>query len=130
VNTETNKAGEENGRFRSYGTTTADGVLALRAAGVPDSDPRLTRALKWLKDHHRPTAAPGFELAPSQAWATGLRFYYGAAITSAMPGLPVLLPPQHADGSFANSNNLVKEDDPLIATAFAVIVLSHHAERL
>ena len=55
----------------------------------------------------------------------GLRFYYAAAITRAMPELPVLLPPQRADGSFANTNNLVKEDDPLIATAFAVRVLCH-----
>src|SRR5262249_28041680 len=33
VNTETNKAGGENGHYASYGTATADGVLALLAAG-------------------------------------------------------------------------------------------------
>jgi hypothetical protein len=58
-------------------------------------------------------------------WSEGLRFYYAAAITRAMPGLPVVLPPQHADGSFSNTNQLVKEDDPLLATAFAVRVLCH-----
>jgi hypothetical protein len=30
---------------------------------------------------------------------------------------------QRADGSWANSENLVKEDDPLIATGFAVRAL-------
>jgi hypothetical protein len=124
VNLDTNKAGEEAGRYRSYGTTTADGILALRAAGVPSDDPRLKRAEKWLKDHHQPVSVPGFDVPQYQAWASGLRFYYAAAVTRAMPGLPVLLPPQRPDGSWANSNNLVKEDDPLIATGFAVRVLA------
>ena len=124
VNTDTNKAGEDGRRFVSYGTTTADGILALRAAGVADSDPRIARARKWLRDHHRPDRVPGFEEGPRHLWSEGLRFYYAAAVTRAAPGLPVLLPPQHADGSFRNSVNLVKEDDPLIATAFALRVLS------
>jgi squalene-hopene/tetraprenyl-beta-curcumene cyclase len=119
VDTDLNKAGGQ-----SYGTATADGVLALRAAGVADADPRIDRALKWLRQHHRPDRAPGFEVAPYLAWATGLRYYYAAAVSRAAPGLPVLLPPQRQDGSYWNSNNLVKEDDPLIATAFAVRVLS------
>ena len=123
VNLDTNKAGEESGRYLSYGTTTADGILALRAAGVAADDPRLKRAEKWLKDRHRPDGAPGF-VAPYERWTTGLRFYYAAAVTRAMPGLPVLLPPQHADGSWVNSNNLVKEDDPFIATPFGVVTLA------
>jgi len=36
---------------------------------------------------------------------------------------PVTLPRQAADGSFANENKMVKEDDPLIATTFAIHVL-------
>jgi len=36
---------------------------------------------------------------------------------------PVTLPPQAADGSFANENKMVKEDDSLIATTFAIHVL-------
>src|SRR6266404_3138954 len=110
VNLDTNKAGEESSHFRSYGTTTADGILALRAAGAPAGDPRIKRAEKWLKDHRQPDRAPGFDVPPYQSWAQGLRFYYGAAVSSAMPGWPVLLPPQRADGSWANPNNLVKED--------------------
>jgi hypothetical protein len=115
-----NKAGEDGGKFRSYGSTTADGILALRAAGIPENDPRMVRAKKWLRDHHLYDRVPGFDGTPRETWASGLRFYYAAAVHRAMPELAVLLPPQRADGSFANSNNLVKEDDPLIATAFAL----------
>jgi len=123
VNLETNKAGETNGRPNSYGTTTADGLLALRAAGVADTDPRAAGAMKWLLNHHQPDRAPGFDGSPRQSWAAGLRFYYAAAIKRAMPSLPVQLPPQRDDGSFVNSSNQVKEDDPLIATGFALRAL-------
>jgi squalene-hopene/tetraprenyl-beta-curcumene cyclase len=123
VNPEINKAGEENGRFASYGTATADGVLALRAAGLPDTDGRIVKAIKWLRDHHQPDRAPGFE-ASRQSWGSGLRFYYAAVISRTLPDLPVELPSQGGDGSFRNSNNMVKEDDPLIATSFAVHVLT------
>jgi Squalene-hopene cyclase C-terminal domain/Prenyltransferase and squalene oxidase repeat len=125
VNPEINKAGKSgDGRPASYGTATADGVLALQAAGIPDTDPRITKAIKWLKDHHRPDRAPGFDEETDQSWGTGLRFYYAHAISRVLPELPVELPPQASDGSFRNSNNLVKEDDPLIATAFALYVMA------
>jgi hypothetical protein len=126
VNLDTNKAGDVSGKYRSYGTTTCDGVIAMRAAGVPANDPRTVRALAWLKKNHLEERAPGFDIEPARmGWSEGLRFYYAAAITRAMPDLPVLLPTQRDDGSFANTNNLVKEDDPLIATAFALRVLCH-----
>jgi hypothetical protein len=126
VNLDTNKAGDLNGKYRSYGTTTCDGLLALRAAGVPPTDPRIARAQEWLKKNHLEERAPGFDLEPARmGWSDGLRFYYAAAVTRAMPQLPVQLPQQRDDGSFANKNNLVKEDDPLIATAFALRVLCH-----
>lgn len=125
VNPEINKAGKSSDdRFTSYATTTADGVLALRAAGIPDTDSRIAKALTWLESHHQPDRAPGFDHGTDQAWGSGLRFYYAHAISRVLPRLPVELPPQADDGSFRNSNNLVKEDDPLIATAFALYVLA------
>jgi hypothetical protein len=123
VNPDINKAGEVNGNFISYGTATADGLLALRAAGVPENDERIVKAIAWLKNHHRPERAPGFEGTAREAWGNGLRFYYASAISKCALGLPVTLPPQAADGSFANENKMVKEDDPLIATTFAIHVL-------
>jgi squalene-hopene/tetraprenyl-beta-curcumene cyclase len=126
VNLDTNKAGDEKGKYRSYGTTTCDGIISMRAVGVADSDSRIARAREWLKKNHLEERAPGFDIEPARmGWSEGLRFYYAAAITRAMPELPVMLPPQRADGSFINGNNLVKEDDPILATAFAVRVLCH-----
>lgn len=124
VNPEINKAGESGGRFASYGTATADGVLALRAAGVADEDPRIAKAITWLKDHHQPDRAPGFDEGTGQSWGSGLRFYYAHAISRVLPSLPVELTTQSGDGSFRNSVNLVKEDDPLIATTFALYVMA------
>lgn len=117
-----NKAGEEGGRYRSYGTTTADGILCLRALGRAESDPDLQAAVRWLRLHHRPDAAPGFVGAPYQRWTAGLRFYYAAAAHEAAPDLPVLLPAPLA-GAWKNPEDLVKEDDPLIATGFALRAL-------
>jgi prenyltransferase beta subunit len=125
VNPEINKAGQSGeGGFTSYGTATADGVMALRAAGVPDEDPRIAKAIRWLRDHHQPDRAPGFDKGTDQPWESGLRFYYAHAISRILPDLPIELPSQAGDGSFRNPNNLVKEDDPLIATAFALYALA------
>jgi hypothetical protein len=121
-----NKAGQAAGRFVSYGTATADGVLALRATGVPDSDGRIASAVEWLNRRHQPDRVPGFgeSESPSESWSTGLFFYYAAPMSRALPHQPVLLPEQRKDGSFRNDNGRVKEDDPLIATAFAIHVLT------
>lgn len=124
VNPEINKAGKRGDGFASYGSTTADGVLALRAAGIPDTDARLAKALQWLHTHHQPARAPGFDEGTEKPWATGLRFYYAHAMARVLPAVTIQLPPQANDGSFRNENNLVKEDDPLIATAFALSVLA------
>ena len=124
VNPEINKAGEAEGGFVSYGTATADGILALRAAGIPDTDERIADAIQWLRRHHLSDRAPGFEGTARESWASGLRFYYAYVISRALPDLPVILPAQAADGSFRNPNKMVKEDDPLIATTFAVHALT------
>src|SRR5262245_25823561 len=124
VNPEINKAGEANGVYASYGTATADGLLALRAAGIPEQDARVQKAIDWLRGHHQPDRAPGFDGTARASWGSGLRFYYASVISKTALGLPVTLPPQAPDGSFRNENKMVKEDDPLIATTFAVHVLA------
>jgi len=120
VDPDINKAGENGEGFVSYGTATADGILALRASGLPNADPRIRNAIRWLRSHHRSDRAPGFEGTARQSWGTGLRFYYASVISKAVPDLPVELPAQFPDNSFRNANTMVKEDDPLIATTFAV----------
>jgi hypothetical protein len=126
---DTNKAGHDGKRFRSYGTTTADGILALLAAGLPADDPHISAAQRWLTAHHHDMAVPGFIGPAYQRWPRGLAFYYSAAATEAFRSLHLqegsgiidgLRATQRPDGSWANPENLVKEDDPLIATGFAV----------
>ena len=129
---EANKAGHDGQRFRSYGTTTADGVLALLAIGRPPSEEHVLAAGRWLAIHHRNMQVPGFVGHMYHRWPRGLSFYYAAASARAFRALQVtadenlageLYQTQRADGSWANPENLVKEDDPLIATSFAVRTL-------
>ena len=130
---DTNKAGHDGQRFRSYGTTTADGILALLAAGRPAGDPVVQSAQRWLVTRHHDMAVPGFVGEAYHRWPRGLAFYYAAASTQAFQALKLdagtgvvdgLMRTQRSDGAWANSENLVKEDDPLIATPFAIRALS------
>jgi hypothetical protein len=129
---DTNKAGQNGKRFRSYGTTTADGILALLALRRPSDDPRISAARRWLTAHHRDMEVPGFTGAAYQRWPQGLSFYYSSASAQVFRSLgneagsglaEGLKRTQRRDGSWANPENLVKEDDPLIATGFAVRAL-------
>ena len=128
-----NKAGKEGSRLRSYGTATADGILALLAAGASREDARVAAAAKWLASRHQGILAPGFPGPMYQRWAEGLKLYYAAAGAEAFraleaapgPGVPQhLVKTQRRDGSWANAESLVKEDDPLIATGLAVKALA------
>jgi hypothetical protein len=116
-----NKAGEA-----SYGTATADGIISLIAAGGDCA--RVKAAKDWLMKHHRPDAAPGL----TGKWPQGMRYYYAAASAQAfrLLGVPrdhdqdrLLRAERRGDGSWANPEPLVKEDDPLIATGFALSAL-------
>ncbi len=130
---DTNKAGHDGKHFRSYGTTTADGILALLATDRDASHPRVAAAQRWLVSHHRDMDVPGFVGQAYQRWPHGLAFYYASASTQAFRALHVeagsrvadsLKRTQRTDGSWSNPENLVKEDDPLIATAFAIRALA------
>jgi hypothetical protein len=126
---DTNKAGSSPEGFRSYGTATADGILALRAAGAAVDDPRVQRAWQWLASRQRdPRRIAGFEGEAYARWHLGLAYYYGAAladVSRAMsePSPPWTLPDPDVSGRSVNPENLVKEDDPLIATAFRIRAL-------
>lgn len=123
----------------SYGTATADGLLALLASGCDAADPRVARARAWLESRHRVDLVPGFEDEPPDGWGVAMVHYYRAASARAFAALDVerlpvgrdwraemaaaLLSEQHPDGSFVNPNVLMKEDDPLIATTLALQAL-------
>lgn len=115
---------------RGYGSATTDGWLALDALGLGGSKPAV-RALSWLRARHRVDVNPGVEGGPMHAFADAMRGYYraGSAACFARTAGPsgwrarlaeAIADEQREDGSFANPSPLQKEDDPLIATAFAI----------
>ena len=115
---------------KSYGTATADGVLALLALQEPAGP-----ALDWLLKHHRVDGVPGFDES-TRKWRDGMLYYYLAASAQAFQAakrgprawreemLDSLVARQHEDGSFKNASFLMKEDDPLIATTLALLALT------
>ena len=139
-----NKAGTietagESVRARSYGTTTADGLCALVASGVPKDDPRVRAALAWFDRHDSIDIVPGFSADESHgsSAAEGLKFYYYAALARVARECPdamtserrskllaAIVEQQRPDGSWRNACTLMREDDPLIATALAVAAMS------
>ncbi len=136
-----NKAGRagQDGKERpcSYGTMTADGIRGLLAVGVPSESPRVQAAVRWLLAHPDLTEVPGFKGKRVGSWGQGLRFYYYASLAKALRCFPpasrdawrgrlrsTVAALQEPDGSWKNSSAAMREDDPLIATSFAVIALS------
>jgi hypothetical protein len=123
-----------------YGSATTDGVLALLALGAGPGDEQLAKGLAFLKENHRADVNPGIGDGPLAGYALGMRGSYreGASSVFARLGGPVgwregmteaVLADQHADGFWKNEDPVQKEDDPIIATAFAVRTLALISDR-
>ncbi len=113
---------------RAYASATADGLLALRAAGVTADDERVKSAAAWLEKSRKTGAAN----VPA-----GLKYYRSAALALVLAAAGVLDPGaegerisrelaslQRLDGSWVNDDTAMREDDPLVATAFAIEALA------
>lgn len=139
-----NKAGtigkDTNGvlRYRSYGSMTADGVQALLFCGLPPDHPRIKAGLEWLTANFQVDQCPGFTNEPQPPWAKGVVFYYYWSVSRLLKSLnPTsgadwaekmavrLIQSQQPDGSWVNPIGLMKENDPLIATGFALMTLDY-----
>lgn len=130
-----NKAGRTKaGSLRGYGSATCDGILALLALGTSRDDARLTRARSFLSSIHRPDENPGITDQAMQPYRKAMRGYYQAASAEVFGVLggpdgwaaaleQDVLSSQQADGSWKNPLPLQKEDDPLVATALALLTL-------
>ncbi len=119
-----NKAGQLDGVMRSYGSATADGLLCERFLGQPGDRPRA-----WLRDHFRADRHPGDYVPAHEPNRDAVYFYYAAAVAEALPEVRPALhrhlaATQSPAGHWANPLDLVREDDPVLATAYAVLVLS------
>jgi hypothetical protein len=126
--------------FLSYATATCDGILGLLATGVDRHDERLVRAVEWLRAHDDPGYPQGIPTDRPEPWGDAIHFYHFAVRAEAYAALgwpgdwPLRLADavakeQSADGSFRNAASpLMKEDDPLLATALATVALTHCAK--
>jgi squalene-hopene/tetraprenyl-beta-curcumene cyclase len=127
-------------RFHSYGSTTADGVRALLACGLPTDDPAVRSARDWLTKNFRADTHPGVYVPQHERNRDAVYYYYAASVSKAFRQLGVkeaggkdwaaglvveLAKRQKDDGSWSNPIELVRENDPIVATANALIALAN-----
>lgn len=119
-----------------YATTTADAWRALRALGDHDA---AAVAQAWLARHLTPPQVAGFAAASPQArpYEPALRLYAAAALAPQLALWPTradawrqawrdaLRAQQRGDGAVVGWSPLLKEDEPLIATALALLAWPH-----
>jgi squalene-hopene/tetraprenyl-beta-curcumene cyclase len=126
--------------FHSYGSTTADGARALLACGLPADDPAVRSARDWLAKNFRADAHPGVYVPQHERNRDAVYYYYAASVSKAFRQLGVkevggkdwalelvleLARRQKDDGSWANPVELVRENDPIVASANAMIALAN-----
>ena len=123
------------GGARSYGSMSYAGLLSYIYADLTRTDPRVSAAVDWLKNHYSVDENPGMGI-------DGLFYYYqvmakalstyGAPEFSLAGGKKVdwpkelalkLIDLQQDDGSWANESGRWMEKDPVLATAYAVLTL-------
>jgi squalene-hopene/tetraprenyl-beta-curcumene cyclase len=123
-------------RYHSYGSTTADGLRALLACGLPIDHPRVRAARSWLVARFSAEKHPGEYPADREHLRSALYFYFAASAAEALfVSQPksdfcdstwsedfgeALLGRQRRDGAWANPAVDVREDDPLVATPLAI----------
>jgi len=128
---------EARAKPRSYGTATVEGVRSLLALGMTAENDAVKRAVTWLSKRSELEVVPGFEALPAETdWRRGLRFYYYYGLAAILRYLPqadrlsrrqgierILLKEQREGGSWQNESDRMRENDPLIATSFALSAL-------
>ena len=130
-------------RFVSYGSATADGWRALLLCGATPDHPRVLAARQWLIEHFGDASHPGAYPTDRRHLQPSLDFYYAASLAKVLSLARVendprlgqgrwaallsnrLIARQRADGAWSNPAVEVREDDPLIATTFALRALQH-----
>ncbi|MCS7020731.1 MAG: hypothetical protein NZU63_02750 [Gemmataceae bacterium] len=132
--------------FPSYGSMTADGYRALvlcQQAGAFDpkgqDDQRLKAAATWLHKHFQADQHPGAYVSAHEPNRNAVYYYYIASVARTFSQMRLgrgerqnwyreialaLLARQHPDGHWENPCELVRENEPLVATAQALIALS------
>jgi hypothetical protein len=129
-----------NERWRSYESATCDGILSLAACGVGADDPRMRAAVGWVRRHAGNTNEVCGWAASRLRARDGLRYYGASGLGEVLASLggelrgewwsrsrrrldEFLLGSQRADGSWRNDAEDSFEDEPVVATAFALRAL-------
>lgn len=128
-----NKAGSDASGPRSYGSTTADGIRALLRLARPIDDPKLHAAVEFLDRSFDATKNPGAFPAADEVRRASSYYYWVWTAAHAARHLgkrawaeqlaEELLRRQRVDGSWRNDATEMREDDPLVATPFALAAL-------
>jgi squalene-hopene/tetraprenyl-beta-curcumene cyclase len=132
---------DEPGIFRGYGSMTYAGVKSMIYCGVSKDDPRMKKALDWLRLHYTLEANPGM---PEALKHRGLYYYYHtmAKCLSALGDdtftdsagvkhdwraeiTAALVKRQRADGSWVNETDRWMEGDPNLVTGYALLTLAY-----
>jgi squalene-hopene/tetraprenyl-beta-curcumene cyclase len=125
------------GGLRSAGVMTYAGLKSFLHAGVDRNDPRVKAAIDWIRRHYSLDTNPG-------QGKSGLFYYYhtfgkamdswGADTFEDADGkkhlwrrelFETLKKQQREDGSWVNENGAFLENNPDLATAYALLALSY-----
>jgi hypothetical protein len=131
-------------RYYSYGSMTADGLRALLACGLSPEHPRVVAARRWLERNFTTKTNPGIFADDREVLRNATYYYYLWSVAHAFSRLGVveietqvgrldwahalaceLIDRQGPDGSWINSFTDAKEDDPLVASAWAAAALAN-----
>jgi squalene-hopene/tetraprenyl-beta-curcumene cyclase len=124
-----------------YGSMTYAGIKSMIYCGVGKDDPRMKKAIEWIRKNYTLDANPGMPEKNSQR---GLYYYYHT-FAKCMDALGVdqfeddkgvkhdwrsdliaaLAKRQRPDGSWVNENDRWMEGDPNLVTGYALMALSY-----
>ncbi len=133
-------------RYVSYGSATADGLRCLLRAGYPPHHPRVASARAWLEKNFSAGEMPGKFPNELEIERDSLYYYWCWSLAHAMndfeqagglsrinwaePMARELLSRQLDSGCWKNQASASREDDPLVATPFAMAALSLARQKL
>lgn len=117
--------------YPSYATATCDGFLAWHALGMTDTK-AYGDARQWLEKYQDMSTIDGLSKDDPEQWHEVMHYYHWAVRAEAMTTAGItgnwsedlkqlLIAEQQPDGYYINPiGGVNKEDDPLLATIFAV----------
>ena len=127
-------------RYHSYGSMTVDGLRCLDMCGQVES-PRRRAAAEWLRTRFHPAQHPGAYAERRKVDQEAVYYYYAASLAqSSLESWSIkqgdkevtwrkalsesIRSMQQPDGAWINRVDLVRENEPLVATSFAMIALA------